>query len=273
MSSRFPIRLRQPSRWRFAFCAALAAALACGHCAAAERPLRVLIFSGQNNHDWKSTTPVLEKILAGSGRFSVEVTGHPETCTAETFAGCDVVLSNWNGFGPGAAVKEWPPETREALMSFVRNGGGFVVVHAGGSSFPDWADYQQVIGGTWGKGTGHGRPHAFEVKFPDAAHPIVRGLAPFQTTDELWHRMALQPGVEVVATAFSALDQGGTGNDEPVAMVTRFGKGRCFNLVLGHDAAAMQTPQFQMLLIRGTEWAATGGVSEDANNISSNTNP
>ena len=38
----------------------------------AER-LPVLIIDGQNNHNWKSTTPVLQKSLESSGRFSVEV--------------------------------------------------------------------------------------------------------------------------------------------------------------------------------------------------------
>ena len=231
-------------------------------CMAAERPVRVLIFTGQNNHDWKTTTPELQKILTSGGRFTVTVTEHPETCNAETFAQYDLVLSNWNTYGSKVTVKEWPAPMRDAFVNFVRNGGGVVVVHAGGSSFPDWADYQKIVGGTWGKGTGHGPMHSFEVKLADANHPIVRGLAPFQTTDELWHRMVVQPDKTVLAIAFSALDKGGTGKDEPIAMVTQFGKGRCFNLVLGHNVQAMQSPGFQTLLLRGAEWAATGAVSE-----------
>ena len=30
-------------------------------------PLKVLIIDGQNNHDWKSTTPVMKRILEDSG--------------------------------------------------------------------------------------------------------------------------------------------------------------------------------------------------------------
>lgn len=231
---------------------------------AAERPLRVLIFSGQNNHDWQLTTPELQRILTQSGRFTVDITEHPETCNAETLARYDVILSNWNTFGEKATIKDWPPEMREAFVNFVRNGGGSVVVHAGGSSFLDWADYQKIIGGTWvPKTTGHGPRHEFEVKFTTADHPIVRGLAPFRTTDELWHRMVLQPEMTVLATAFSAPDMKGTGKDEPMVIVTQFGKGRGFTMALGHDVEAMQSPGFQALLIRGTEWAATGKVSAD----------
>ena len=232
------------------------------NCQAADSPLRVLIFSGQNNHKWQETTPELQRILGQTGRFSVTVTEHPEACTKDTFADCNVILSNWNTFGGKDGVKEWPAATREAFLEFVRNGGGYVVVHAGGTEFLNWPEYQKLIGGVWGKGTGHGPAHPFTVKLTNANHPITRGVASFETTDELWHRMVLQPAPTILATAFSAPDQKGTGNDEPMILVTEFGKGRCFNLVLGHDVKAMQSPGFQTLLRRGTEWAATGKVTQ-----------
>jgi type 1 glutamine amidotransferase len=228
--------------------------------AQAQPPLRVLIFSGQNNHNWRETTPALKNILTNSDRFAVEVTEHPERCTAATFAQCDCILSNWNTYGRGE-VKEWPEPMRKDFLEFVRNGHGFVVVHAGGTMFANWPEFHKLIGATWGKGTGHGAAHAFEVKFSDAEHPITRGLSSFTTTDELWHRMVAQPEKKVLATAFSARDRGGSGQDEPVAMVTQFGKGRCFNLVLGHNAKTMDNSGFQTLLLRGTEWAATGQVT------------
>ena len=34
---------------------------------------KVLIIDGQNNHNWRETTPVMKKLLEGSGRFTVEV--------------------------------------------------------------------------------------------------------------------------------------------------------------------------------------------------------
>ena len=220
--------------------------------------LRVLLLTGQNNHNWKETTPALQKILTTSRRFTVEVTEHPEQCPPEALRTCDVVLSNWNELGP---VKSWPEPFRNALLEFVRNGGGFVVVHAGGTMFGDWLEFQKLIGATWGAGTGHGARHAFEVKFTDVPHPITQGLVPFKITDELWHRMVAQPDKQILATAFSAPAKGGSGKDEPMVMVTQFGKGRGFNLVLGHDLQAIENPNFQTLLLRGTEWAATGRVT------------
>ncbi|MGA2500854.1 MAG: HEAT repeat domain-containing protein, partial [Tepidisphaeraceae bacterium] len=67
--------------------------------------------------------------------------------------------------------------------------------------------------------------------------------------------------LNVLCSAFSDRAKGGSGDVEPVAHWRNFGKGRCFHLILGHDAAAMRNPGFQALLLRGTEWAATGRVT------------
>jgi hypothetical protein len=54
----------------------------------------------------------------------------------------------------------------------------------------------------------------------------------------------------------------GTGHDEPMLMVLNFGKGRIFHPTLGHDPAAMSCVGFITTLLRGTEWAATGKVTQ-----------
>jgi type 1 glutamine amidotransferase len=229
--------------------------------AAAPAKLAVLILSGQNNHDWKTTTPLLKRILESSGRFTVEVTEHPEQLTAASLARCDALVSNWNAWGD-AAVKEWPEAARKAVLDFVRGGRGFVVVHAGSSSFYDWPEYQRMVGASWNLGsTGHGAPHSFYVQVADPGHPVTHGMRIFVTRDELWHRTGIQPGVQPLAVAFSEKETGGSGQEEPVVLAHEFGKGRCFNLVLGHDGQAMASAGFQALLRRGTEWAASGKVT------------
>src|SRR3954466_16141387 len=57
-------------------------ALAGGGTALADAPkggkIRVVIIDGQNNHDWRSTTPVMKKELEESGRFTVDVAPSPQ---------------------------------------------------------------------------------------------------------------------------------------------------------------------------------------------------
>src|SRR5215210_5143739 len=40
--------------------------------------LRVVIIDGQNNHNWRATTPFMKQVLEDSGRFSVAVATSPQ---------------------------------------------------------------------------------------------------------------------------------------------------------------------------------------------------
>src|SRR5262245_55315666 len=101
--------------------------------------VRALIVDGQNNHDFKSTTPHLKKVLEETGLFTVDVATSPGkggdmSTFKPKFADYRVIISNYNG-------ESWSEETQRALVEFVRNGGGFVSVHAADNSFPKWKEY------------------------------------------------------------------------------------------------------------------------------------
>ncbi len=224
-------------------------------------PIRVLLLSGKNNHDWKKTTPALKSAYEASGRFAVDVTEKPEAMTAEQLADYGAVVSNWTNW-PDVDKRAWGPQAEKALVDFVRGGKGFVVIHAASTPFQTWPEYQRMVGSTWKlKQTGHGRAHSFKVQIADPKHPITRGMDTFWTTDELWHRTAKQPNIHVLCEAFSSGLSGGSRATEVVAHCQPFGKGRCVNIVLGHDVRAIENVGFQALLLRGTEWAATGKVT------------
>lgn len=228
--------------------------------------VRVLLLSGQNNHDWKATTPKLKAILEETSRFKVDVSETPGLLTASSLEPYDVILSNWNSFGLGPDAEKWPEEAKRAYLEFVRRGKGHVVVHAGSASFPDWEEYGRLTLATFKAGqTRHGPRHKFPVRIDNVDHPVTAGLKPFEINDELWNRPGLTKGVTVLASSYSAPDKEGTGQWEPTALASRFDRGRCFTLLLGHDAEAMENPCFQALLRRGVEWAATGRVAEKAN--------
>ncbi|MCU0875153.1 MAG: ThuA domain-containing protein, partial [Pirellulaceae bacterium] len=190
--------------------------------------LRVLIFSGLNNHDWASTTPVIQKMFRDCGRFeTVDVTDAPAGLDAGKLAAYDVIVSNWTPYPDPR--RTWRPETETAFLDFVRRGGGFVAIHAAACTFQVWPDFQQLIALTWEENyTAHSAYHTFKVSVTAPAHPIAAGLADFLTTDELYHNMVSltdQPR-QVVFTAFSAKEQAGTGKHEPVLVCTEVGRGR-----------------------------------------------
>jgi type 1 glutamine amidotransferase len=218
-------------------------------------PVNVLIVTGQNNHDWEETTPQLQQILEKSKGFKVRVTKSPQKLTAAKLDGVDVILSNWNTYGGG--VKQWPDAAKSAYVQFVNAGGGHVVVHAGSSSFYDWEAYHKISLATWKGGqTTHGAPHTFKVRHKDVDHPIVDGLKMFETRDELWRKPGVHPDARVLGSAYSQNAEAWV----PTTFVGRFGEGRSFTTLLGHNAQFMRNAGFKRLLRRGTAWAALGEV-------------
>jgi type 1 glutamine amidotransferase len=261
--------------------------------ATAAEKLRLLIVDGQNNHNWKAMTPPMKAALEGSGQFVVDVaTAPPKDAPADAwksfrpeFARYDVVLSNYNG-------QPWPQEVREALVSYVEGGGGLVVIHAANNAFPEWPEWNRMIGLGWrdasfgdrvtvddsgkvvrtpkgeGPSSGHGPQHEYTVVARDPSHPVMRGLPAEwrHARDELYHgQRGPAEDMHILATAFSATDQGGTGAHEPLVWTIPHGRGRVFTCLLGHamgdDITALRCNGFRTLMLRGAEWAATGEVT------------
>ncbi len=259
--------------------------------------IRVLIIDGQNNHDWKGTTPFLKSQLEKSGKFTVSVaTTPPRGANAQAwevfkpdFSSCDVVLSNYNG------PKWQPAEVRASFEKFLNEGGGLVNVHAANNAHNGWKEFEKATGLLWrgnkdgarvyldevgkvlrmevgkGPGAGHGPQHEYVVKIREADHPITKGMPVdwLHTRDELYHGQR-GPGedMRILATAFSAKEKRGTGVHEPMLWWIPVGKGKAVTNVLGHVSKgkaqtdpAMKCVGFLTLVARSCEWVATGKVT------------
>jgi type 1 glutamine amidotransferase len=248
-----------------------------------------LILDGQNNHDWKKTTPVMRRALEATGLFTVDVATSPPGRDGleeyrPQFTKYDVVISNYNG-------QRWSKEAEADLLDYVKNGGGFVVVHAANNSFGDWKEYNEMIGlGGWGgrserhgpyvyfddggklvrdtaKGPGghHGPQHAFQIVVRDVDHPITRGMprAWMHAQDELYDLLrGPAENMHVLATAHADKAKGGSGRHEPMIFTVSYGKGRVFHTPMGHADYSMKCVGFITTLARGAEWAATGEVTQ-----------
>ncbi|MEE3074834.1 MAG: hypothetical protein VX739_04085, partial [Planctomycetota bacterium] len=69
--------------------------------------------------------------------------------------------------------------------------------------------------------------------------------------------------VTVLTVAYSDKSTGGTGENEPVLMTIDYGTGRVFHTVMGDNVKQMDCLGFAVTLQRGTEWAATGEVTQE----------
>ena len=227
-------------------------------------PIKTLILTGQNNHDWKMSTPFCWLLLQRTERFDVDVTTAPSALMADAAAiePYDLLVSDYNG-------PEWAPAAKENFTQAVEQGTGLVILHAADNAFDGWVEYEKMVGLLWRQGAGHGRFHEFPVTIVDHDHPITRGMSDFRTTDELYHGLSHMHNVEyhVLATAYSSEESGGSGGDEPMMVITRYGKGRVFHQVLGHvwrgnsNLIAFENDGFRQSFTRGCEWAATGEVT------------
>lgn len=230
-------------------------------------PIRVLLITGQQNHDWVYTSNVHKQTLEATGRFKVDLTTTPaETlANAKNLKGYQVFFLDYNG-------ARWGDAAEKNFIEAVNGGAGVVCVHASNNSFVGWAEYEKMIGLLWVTGTtSHGKFHTFDVNYTTHDDPITKGLADMKDhPDELYHKLVniQKVSFKLLADAMSSTESGGSGNREPMALTVTYGKGRIFHTPLGHVWAnspqqhgSINDPNFKILLTRGTEWAATGAVT------------
>lgn len=258
-----------------------------------ETGYKALIITGQNNHDWQASSPILKTILDETGLFSCEIMTTPEkggdmTTFDPDFSKYKLVVLDYNG-------DSWSEKTNSSFTEFVKNGGGVVVYHAANNSFPAWKEYNEMTGlGGWGdrnekdgpyiyyrhdslivdnspgRGGNHGKRREFLVRTRIADHPITKGLPArwMHGNDELYSELrGPAKNMQILATAFAdSAAGGGTMRDEPMLMTITYGNGRIFHTAMGHadkdGGPAMQCAGFIVTLQRGAEWAVTGNVTQ-----------
>ena len=283
----------------------------------AETKLKALIIDGQNNHAvWPKSTIMMKQYLEETDLFEVDIDRTRFTWKGNTregdwlplagvgktvdlpepkqdpdfkptFRNYDVVICN---FGNNAS--DWPMETQLAFEAYMKNGGGFVSVHAANNSFGQWYAYNRIIGiGGWGgrkashgphvfysnagelvrdpapsgKTGGHGARHEFTITVRNPSHPIMDGLPERWLTskDECYARLrGPAEQLTILATGKDISERALTDRHEPMLMVIEYGEGRTFHTTLGHDTEALEGVGFITTFQRGAEWAASGKVTQ-----------
>ena len=263
-------------------------------CCSETKPIKALVLSGQNNHNWQVSHKVLKLILDNSGMFETDTllsppAGGDMSVFKPEFEKYDVVVLDYNG-------DRWSAETDSAFLQYVRNGGGVVIYHAADNAFADWEEYNRIIAlGGWegrnekhgpycywedgrlvidetpGNAGSHGQQREYAMHCRNAEHTITKGLPDnwMHGKDEMYDSMRGPANIkDLLYSGKAEKETGGSGKEEPLVFTVDYGKARIFHIMLGHcgptaeDNPAMQCAGFQTLLLRGAEWAATGEVTQ-----------
>jgi type 1 glutamine amidotransferase len=150
---------------------------------------------------------------------------------------------------------------KERFMKLFERGTGLLVLHHALCSYPDWPDYERIIGGRylmkeykegdaiWPK-SDYQHDVDFAVQIVKKDHPIVTGLKDFKIHDEIYKRFRVRPEV----TALLTTDHPESG--KPLSWAKTQGKSRLVYLQLGHDHSAYQNPNYLEVVRRSIRWVA-----------------
>jgi type 1 glutamine amidotransferase len=260
-----------------------------------KKPITVLIVDGYSNHDWKQTTKIVKQILDESHLFTISVytaPPKPEDTAAwlandPGFKNYDVIIQNTNNI-QNTHLK-WPKKIQHELEDYVKNGGGLYVLHSANNAYPDWEEYNKIIGLGWrpktygyaltvdslgkinrippgeGKSTYHNDRSDLLIHVL-TNHPINKGYPKtWLTPDVELYRYARGPAENV--TVLSYAQDPLTQINWPVEWTVKYGKGRAYVSSMGHlwkgdtYPLAYRCVGFQTTMIRTVEWLGSGKVT------------
>ncbi len=226
----------------------------------AANPVKTLIITGQNNHNWPVSSAAFKDMMELSGLFTVDIAispaqGEDMSSFILDFDPYKLVVLDYNG-------DPWPETTKDRFIRFVTGGGGVIVYHAANNAFPDWKEYNELCAlGGWegrdeqsgpyrywkegelmwdmqaGLGGSHGHQHSYVLTCRSQEHPVTKGLPEkwLHATDELYDRMRGPGNIsDLLYTAWSDPETGGSGREEPLIFTVNYGNGRIFHTMLGH---------------------------------------
>jgi uncharacterized protein len=240
-----------------------------------KKKLKCVLIAGGKYHDIDFARLELLKLLAVDERVRVRVFEDYERISAITDA--DFIVSYTCDVVPSL-------EAQEALRAFLTRGGRWYALHGTNSILrwladgrvdsPRWAPlHMQTLGSMF---IAHPPIAPYRVTVAQASHPLVKGVEPFDTTDELY-LLETYGKLDVLLETRFAGEATGFVEDKwpeakhPVFYINAVGQGAVLYLTLGHcrghfdlqplmdywptvDRCAWDLPVFYELLRRGLDW-------------------
>jgi putative membrane-bound dehydrogenase-like protein len=214
----------------------------------APRPIHVL-FLGHEDHKIHDSAANAALLMEKFGRDAIyfDYFTSPECLDRETLSRYDAVLLYANH-------DKITPEQFAALNEFVESGHGFLPIHCASACFGNEPRFIAMVGGRFkSHGTG-----VFKPAIIDKSHPIMKGVAEWETWDESYvHDQLNQQGRKLL------MERVENARREPWTWVREQGKGRIFYTASGHDQRTWGNPEFQRMLRNAITWAVGDSTRAD----------
>ena len=198
-----------------------------------------VLFLGHDSqhHNSAAYMPLLASALSKSG-INLTYTSDPNDLNPETLGLYDALMLYANH-------DSITPEQNTALLDFVAGGKGFLPIHSASYCFRNSPEFVALVGAQFKEhGTG-----TFTVPILEPDHPVMQGLAPFETWDETYIHDFHNPDRIVLMERVEG------DHREPWTWVRTHGNGRIFYTAYGHDERTWSHPGFHTLIQSAVLWA------------------
>ena len=225
---------------------------------AQDRPGHVLYFTHSAGYRHE-VIPVSQEILRRIGeispRFEVTASEDVAVFSAQNLRAYDAVMFFTTGELPMSDAQ------KQALVNFVRDGGGFLGVHSATDTFYQWPEYGKLIGGYFDQHPWH---QGVRIDVADRSDPLVAFLgASIAISDEIYQIRDFDSAGSHVLLRLDPSSVDLTRDNVhrhpygwPLAWTRAYGSGRVFYTALGHEEAVWRDARYQTLLRNAVLWAA-----------------
>lgn len=145
-------------------------------------------------------------------------------------------------------------EEQTAFENYIRNGGGFVGIHAATDTEYDWPWYNGLVGAYF---KSHPKQQEAVLNVVDNNHPSTAHLpAKWKRLDEWYNFKSIQNGLHVLITIDEKSYTGGENGDvHPMAWYHDYDGGRAFYTEMGHTDESWSDPVYLQHVLGGIEYA------------------
>ena len=236
---------------------------------AADSPYNVLVFSKTAGFRHSSIPKSIKAIqmLGAVNNFTV-------TCAEDAAAFTESNLARFQTVVFMSTTGDVLNDNQQAAFeAYIRQGGGYVGVHAAADTEYDWPFYGTLVGAWFAS---HPVIQRGTVNIEDHSHPATAHLAMIWTRTDEWYNYRTNP--RTTAHVLMSLNElsyfGGTmRGDHPITWCKTIDRGRSFYTGLGHTEESYDDPNFTKLLLGAIRYTANRSRCKLRDQLTKKCNP